>query len=97
LESWLETHERAFKELPDDWYKYVRSLTDLPVVSRMRLVVELLTKYGWTLDGLQVTGIPHPDGRKLPQKEFIKEYSAITLPNTKLQRFFIRPKERRLP
>ncbi len=97
LESWLETHERAFKELPDDWYKYVRSLTDLPVVSRMRLVVELLTKYGWQLDGLQVTGIPHPDGRKLPQKQFIQEYSAITLPNTKNPRFFIRPKERRLP
>ncbi|MEW6034906.1 MAG: hypothetical protein AB1603_08670, partial [Chloroflexota bacterium] len=97
LEAWLETHERVWKELPDDWYKYIRSLTDLPVVHRMRLVVELISKHGWTLDGLQVTGIPHPDGRKLPQKEFIREYSAITLSNTKNPRFFIRPKERRLP
>jgi CO dehydrogenase/acetyl-CoA synthase alpha subunit len=97
FEGWLDSHEEYFAELPDDWTRFVRSLADLPIMQRMRLVGELTGKHGWKIEGVSVKEVPHPDGRKLSQKDYLNEYGMGDMPSTRIPRLGIRSAVDRKP
>ncbi len=90
LEGYLDTHQQYFKELPDDWHRYVRSPSDLPIAARIRLMNELTGKHGWKIEGMAVRQIPLPDGRVVDQKQYVKEYGAGGAPVTRVPRLCIK-------
>jgi acetyl-CoA decarbonylase/synthase complex subunit alpha len=97
LEGWLGTHESFFGELPDDWPRFVRSPADLPIAQRVRLINELVNNHGWKIEGMTVKEVPHPDGRRLSQREYLREYGMGDMPSARIRRLCLRPVVERKP
>lgn len=94
VEFYCNWHREFFGELPDDWTKYTRTFTDLPGVLRFELIEYLRDLYGWVVYGLWVAEIPHPDGNRYDQKEFLEHYARACDSYTKLPRLWIKPRKK---
>src|SRR3990172_2582972 len=90
--SW---HKEFFGEMPDDWMLYARTFTDLPATMRFELTETLKEKYGWEVYGLWVESIPHFDGNRYNQKEYLEHYAQPCASYTWLPRLFIRQRKQK--
>ncbi|MGP8328978.1 MAG: CO dehydrogenase/acetyl-CoA synthase complex subunit alpha, partial [Methanosarcinaceae archaeon] len=50
LTHYIELSEKYLGVMPDDWYKFVRTETDLPLASREKLLKILEADHGWEID-----------------------------------------------
>ena len=50
LTHYIELSEKYLGIMPDDWYKYVRNETDLPLARREEFLKKLEQEYGWDID-----------------------------------------------
>ena len=78
LDAYIQSHERFFGELPDDWHLLVRTHMDLPLKKKRLLLKKLQEEHDWEIEGLTVKRAKHRDGRLLPMVEFKDQYGAAT-------------------
>ncbi|MBN2110893.1 MAG: CO dehydrogenase/acetyl-CoA synthase complex subunit epsilon [Methanosarcinaceae archaeon] len=50
LTHYIEMSQKYLGQMPDDWYKFVRGETDLPIAKREELLKILEKDYGWEID-----------------------------------------------
>ena len=97
LDSYIRFHETNFGELPDDWYLYIRSHTDISPKLKGRLLNELRDKYGWEIDRLTIKKARHRNGELMTLDKFHYEYSTLQAPYfTKLPRLLSKAAKEKL-
>jgi acetyl-CoA decarbonylase/synthase complex subunit alpha len=50
LTHYIELSEKYLGVMPDDWHKFVRTETDLPLARREEFLKTLEEKHGWEID-----------------------------------------------
>lgn len=93
LEFYLTWHKEHFGERPDDWTLYTRTFTDLPSTMRFELTEDLRDKYGWEVYGLWVESVPHFDGKRYNQKDYLDRYAQPCSSYTRLPRLLIKTRQ----
>lgn len=94
-EFYYSWHKEFFGELPDDWALYARTFTDLPTTMRYELTEALKERYDWEVYGLWVESIPHFDGKRYSQKDYLEHYAQPAASYTRIPRLCMRqPKQK---
>ena len=95
FDSYLTMYDEYFKDLPEDFHKYVRSDAELPWTKKHKLLRILREKYGWETEKGTIIRAKHPDGRMLPPEEFADEYGIrVGQYSTFLQRLILKEEAR---
>jgi len=72
--AYIASHEKYFKELPDDWHFYVRSDAELPWKEKIKLLRELEQKHGWEVERVRVKSVLNRNRKRVSLEEFSHEY-----------------------